>query len=229
MLGVAAIGFSVMPATTGGVHSDVPEKVFTYSINHPTHGNIGIFRNSILDDGIQVTVRNEINVLVKILLVVAHKENTESEELWKKGRLVSFSGITQENGKKTVITGEAEGAKFVVEAPDGAKVAPASVYPNNPWSKAILKASVLLGTKTGKLYNVYAEPGEARSIDVNGRTVSTEYFLVKGDARYELWFDERGVPVQFTEDAEHGVITFKLVGEAVQPASASAKPGGTSG
>lgn len=229
LFGAAAMGLVFLPAATGGVHGDVPEKVYVYSVNHPTHGDIGTYKNSILDDGTEISVRNEINVQVKVLLVVAHYEKTKSEENWKKGRLVSFSGVTQENGKKTVVTGEAEGTKFIVEAPGGSKVAPASVYPNNPWSKAILKASVLLGTKTGKLYNVHATPGEPRTVDLKGRSVETEYFRVGGDAEYELWFDDRGVAVKFTEIGEHGTITFKLVDESIRPASAQAKPAGTSG
>ena len=229
LLSVAAMGVALMPAATGGVHGDVPEKVYTYSINHPTHGDIGVYQNSILDDGAEISVRNEIQVQVKVLLIVAHDETTKSKEIWKDGRLISFSGMTQENGKETVVTGEAEGAKFVVEAPDGLKEAPASVFPNNPWSKAILNATVLLGTKSGKLYNVYAEPAELRDITVGDRSVTTEYVRVLGDAKYELWFDKRGVVVKFTEIGENGVITFNLVNETVQPASASAKSAGSSG
>ena len=222
VLALAALGCGVLPATTAGLRSDVPEKIYTYSINHPTHGKIGTYRNIIVDDGAQVSVRNEIRVEVKILLVVAHQEVSDSREIWKQGRLVSFSGVTQENGKKTEITGEAEGQKFVVETPNGHKEAPASVFPNNPWSKNILNAKVLLGTKSGKLYNVHTGPGEAREVKVGEKAVPVEYFRVDGDAKYELWFDKRGIAVKFTEIDDKGVITFNLVEETVQPANSAA-------
>lgn len=229
LLGVVAIASVLMPATTGGVRGDVPEKVFTYSINHPTHGDIGRYRNSILDDGTKIEVNNEINVQVKVLLIVAHRETSKSEEIWKDGRLISFNGETQENGKKTVVTGEAEGSKFVVEAPDGQKEAPAGVFPNNPWSKDILKASVLLGTKSGKLYNVHAAPAEKREIKLGDRSITTDYVRVDGDAQYELWFDERGIAVKFAEIDEHGKITFNLISESAQPARAAAGSVGDKG
>jgi hypothetical protein len=221
-LSLAAVGCAILPVTTAGVHGDVPEKVYTYSVNHPTHGNIGTYRNGIVDSGAQVVVRNEIRVQVKVLVVVAHEEASDSREMWRSGRLVSFSGVTQENGRKTVVTGEAEGPKFVVETPQGPKEAPASVYPSNPWSRAILKAKVLLGTKSGNLYRVHTGAGEPRSVVVGEKTIATEYFKVEGDAQYELWFDERGVAVKFTEIDKNGVITFNLVEETVQPANASA-------
>lgn len=229
ILGALAVGAMFMPASTGGVHGDVPEKVFTYTIVHPKHGDIGTFTNRILDDGKQIAVNNEIEVQVKVLLIVAHSETSKNEEIWKDGRLVSFSGVTKENGKETIVTGEADGPRFVVEAPDGQKEAPAGVFPNNPWSKAILKAKVLLGTKSGKLYNVHAATAEARDIKLGDRTVTTEYVRVGGDAQYELWFDKRGVAVKFAEIAEHGLITFRLVDESVRPASAAGEPSRTSG
>jgi hypothetical protein len=219
---LAAAGYIAVPATTAGVHSDVPEKVYTYSVNHPTHGNIGTYRNRVVDDGKQISVRNEIRVEVKVLLVTAHQEASDTREMWKQGRLVSFSAVTQENGKKTTVTGEADGSKFLVEAPDGRKEAPADVYPNNPWSTKILNAKVLLGTKSGKLYRVHASSGERRDVQIGDKTVATEYFRVDGDATYELWFDKRGVAVKFSETDHNGLITFNLIEETVQPASSAA-------
>lgn len=228
-LAAAAVGCAIMPAATGGVHGDVPKKVYTYTVHHPTHGDIGTYQNSIVDNGAEVSVRNKIRVMVKVLLVVAHRESTDSHEVWRNGRLVSFSGVSEENGKKTVVTGEAEGSKFHVETPSGPKEAPAGVYPNNPWSKSILKASVLLGTKSGKLYHVHADAGVPREIKLGDKTVKTQYFKVDGDAKYELWFDDRGVPVKFAEIGENGLISFTLASEKIEAPGTAAKTSGTSG
>lgn len=201
----------MMPGLTGGVHGDIPEKVLTYAVHHPTHGNIGTYTNIIRDTGAEVSVRNEFRVQVKVLLVVAYKEIGSSKETWKNGRLVSFESKTQENGKKIGVNGRADGEKFVIETPNGPREAPADVYPNNPWSMNILKASVLLGTKSGSLYNVSASEGVKKDLEFAGETVSTDYFLVDGDAKYELWFDKRGVPLKFTEIGDKATISFKLV------------------
>lgn len=224
VLVLAALGCVALPATTASLRSDVPEKIYTYSVNHPTHGKIGTYRNRIVDDGTQISVRNGIRVEVKVLMVVAHKESSDTRETWRDGRLVSFSGVTLENGKKTTVTGEANGSKFMVEAPDGSKAAPADVRPNNPWSRDILKAKVLLGTKSGRLYRVHTGPGEAETIQVGERTIPTEHFKVGGDATYELWFDKRGVAVKFSETDHNGLITFNLIEESTGPAGSAAAP-----
>ena len=208
---VALVGAClVMPGLTGGVHGDVPEKVLTYAVHHSTHGKIGTYTNIIRDTGAEVSVRNEFRVQVKVLLVVAHREIGSSKETWKNGRLVSFESKTQENGEKSGVNGRANGEKFVIESPNGPREAPADVSPNNPWSKNILKAKVLLGTKSGSLYNVSASDGVKKDLKFAGQTVTTDYFLVDGDAKYELWFDERGIPLKFTEIDKKSVITFKL-------------------
>lgn len=208
---VALVGAClIMPGLTGGVHGDVPEKIFTYAVHHSTHGKIGTYTNIIRDTGAEVSVRNEFRVQVKVLLVVAHKEIGSSRESWKDGRLVSFESKTQENGEKSVVNGRANGEKFVIETPNGPREAPADVFPNNPWSMNILKAKVLLGTKSGSLYNVSASDGVKKDLEFAGQTVTTDYFLVDGDAKYELWFDERGIPLKFTEIDKKSVITFKL-------------------
>lgn len=208
---LSLVGASLaMPGVIGGVQGDVPEKVLTYAVHHSTHGKIGTYTNIIRDTGAEATVRNEFRVQVKVLLVVAHKEVGSSKETWKNGRLVSFESKTQENGEKTGVQGRAAGEKFVIETADGSREAPADVFPNNPWTKDILKASVLLGTKSGILYNVSASEGVKKDLELAGKTVTTDYFLVDGDAKYELWFDERGVPLKFSEIGDKSVITFKL-------------------
>ena len=216
LLCAVAIATILVPATADSVHGDVFEKVYTYSINHRKYGHIGTYINRIIDDGGQITVNNEIDIKVKVFLAVAHSEESKSKETWKDGRLISFYDVTKENGRKTVVTGKAEGSKFIVDAPDGEKEAPAGIFPNNPWSKAILKAPLLLGTKTGKLYKVYPKPPVARDITLGDRNIATEYVRVFGDKQYQLWFDTRGVAVQFTEIGDHGVITFKLVDESTR-------------
>ena len=224
LLCAMAIATILVLATTERVCSDVLEKVYTYSINHPKYGRIGTYINRIIDDGGHVAVNNEIDIKVKVFLAIAHSEKSKSKEIWKDGRLISFYDVTKENGQKTVVTGKAEGSRFIVDAPDGEKEAPAGIFPNNPWSKAILKAPLLLGTKTGKLYKVHAKPPIARDITLGDRNIATEYVRVLGDKQYQLWFDNRGIAVQFAEIGDHGVITFKLVDESTRHVHPGAGP-----
>lgn len=181
-------GWIAMPATLGsGAWGEVPARVYTYRVIHPVYGDIGSYTNIIEDRGTEIAVRNKFRVTVKVLFAVAYEQKGDNNELWRDGRMVSFEGSMRKNGKRTVVRGYADGDKFIIEGTRGKTVAPANVFPNNPWSPKILGTNVLMGTGSGKLYRVRSSEGDERVIEINGKTVKTHYFTVEGDARYELW------------------------------------------
>jgi hypothetical protein len=217
---IVMAGWIAMPATVGtGAWGDVPAKVYTYRVIHPVYGDIGTYTNIIEDRGSEISVRNRFRVAVKVLFAVAYEQKGDNKELWRDGRIVSFEGNMQKNGKKSIVSGYAEGDKFIIDAARGRTVAPGNVYPNNPWSPKILGARVLMGTGSGKLYNVKSSEGDERVININGERLKTRYFKVDGDARYELWFDESGVPVKFTDIGDDATITYRLSARTSMPVS----------
>lgn len=216
---LAIAGWIAMPATLGvGAWGDVPAQVYKYRVIHPVYGDIGSYTNIIEDRGAEIVVRNKFRVTVKILFAVAFEQKGDNNELWRNGRMVSFEGKMRKNGKKTAVRGYAKGDKFIIESKRGTVVAPSNVFPNNPWSPKILHTDVLMGTGDGKLFRVKSSEGGERAIEVNGKTVKTRYFKVEGDARFELWFNEDGVPVKFSEiDEDDSAITYRLVRRSSKP------------
>jgi len=211
-------GWIAMPAALGtGAWGDAPAKVFAYRVIHPVYGDIGSYTNIIEDRGAEISVRNKFRVTVKVLFAVAYDQKGENTELWRNGRIVAFEGNMRKNGKKSVVRGRAEGDSFVIEGTRGRTVAPGTVFPNNPWSPKILETDVLMGTGSGKLYKVWSSPGDERVVEIDGKALKTRYFKVDGDARYELWFDESGVPVKFTDIGEDTTITYQLAERSMKP------------
>lgn len=211
-------GWLVMPATLGGgALGDIPAKVYEYRVIHPVYGDIGSYTNVIEDRGAEISVRNKVRVTVKVLFAVAYDQKGENSELWRNGRIVSFDGHMRKNGKKSSIRGYADGEKFIIEGKRGTVEAPANVFPNNPWSTSILAADTLMGTSSGTLYRVRSTKGTERVIQIDGKPLKTQYFKVEGDARYEIWFDEAGVPVQFADIGKDTTITYQLARRSVMP------------
>ncbi len=209
--------FSMPGVAAAGAPEDGASKVYKYKIHHPVYGVIGTYTNTIQKIGTDVSVRNEVRATVKVLQIIVHDHKSQSVELWRDGRIVSFDGNTKENGKVSKIQGRAEGDKFIVVGPQGKTEAPLSVSPNNPWSPGILNAKVLMSTKSGKLYRVHSTAGEEKVIMLGAKSLKTKYFKVDGDARYDLWFDGAGVPVKFRDLNEDEEITFQIVPTADIP------------
>src|SRR5271154_1808936 len=88
--------------------------VYEYQIRHPTYGNIGTYVNIIDRTGDSIRVTTSVHVKVRILGMVAYREDAERTEQWQGGRLVSFHGVTTKNGKHYEVSGEARDQTFVV-------------------------------------------------------------------------------------------------------------------
>lgn len=212
-------GWAVAPGSLGGgAFGDIPAKVYDYRVVHPVYGDIGSYTNIIEDRGDEISVRNKFRVQVKVLFAVAYEQKGENSELWRAGRIVSFEGKTRKNGKKSAVRGYADGESFIIDGKRGRVVAPANVFPNNPWSTNILTTDTLMGTSSGTLYRVKSTEGAERVIQVDGKPVKTRYFKVDGDAQYEIWFDESGVPVKFTDIGKDTTITYRLARRSVKVA-----------
>lgn len=215
---LAIVGWIAAPASLGvGAWGDVPARVYTYRVIHPIYGDIGSYTNTIEDRGAEIAVRNKYRVTVNVLFAVAYEQKGENNELWRDGRIVSFDGHMRKNGKDTAVRGYADGENFIIQGTRGKIVAPGNVFPNNPWSPRILGTNVLMGTGSGTLYRVRSSEGDQRVIEIGGQTVKTRYFKVDGDARYELWFDDGGVPVKFTDIGDDTTITYRLERKSSKP------------
>src|SRR6185312_9926525 len=105
--------------------------------------------NVVKDIGDHVQIDTELHVAVKLLGVVVHREDAARTETWQGGRLVRFDGVTETNGTKLAIHGEARGDQFVVTTPSGTITAPATVHPSNPWAAKVLDTDMMMSVKSG--------------------------------------------------------------------------------
>ncbi|MCZ6847496.1 MAG: DUF6134 family protein [Alphaproteobacteria bacterium] len=202
---LAAVAFAIAPARAGA-----PPGTYEYAVHHSTYGDIGTFTNTVTHKGDEVIVNTRVRIAVKILFIVAHREEADRKEVWRNGQLVSYDSLTQENGKRLAVKGRANGSKFIIEGLDGRIEAPAAVHPPNPWSITITEKTLLLATASGKLLKVKATPVGEETIELPDRKVKARRFKVTGDMDLDLWYDENDVMVRFTYAADGENVMFTL-------------------
>src|SRR5258706_2728335 len=189
-----------------------PERM-VYRVQHSRYGNIGTYSNAVEKAGNMTTVTTEAHIAVSVLGVVLYRQEIARPERWNADRLVAFHGLTTVNGKSYELTGNADGDRFVLMSPDGPIVAPANVRIANPWSAEVLRGDTLLTPDRGRIENVRVKTTEETSLAINGRATRTKHYEINrldGTKRYEVWLDDRGVPVQFTTNNPNGMVTFTL-------------------
>ena len=185
----------------------------TYRVSHSKYGDVGTYSNTIEKSADGASVRTEGSVSVSILGISAYRQSFDRTEHWQGSRLVSFPGITTENGKRTEVNGAADGDHFALATPSGTVTAPGNVRPANPWSEDVLRSETILKPESGKVEKVAASGGELVPIAANGQTVQARHYQIKtleGLKRYDVWFDGQGIPIRFADVSPSETITFNL-------------------
>lgn len=208
-LAVAIIGGGAAFTPAGRAAADSAAQ-FTYRVNHSVFGDIGTYSNTIEPSRDGTTVQTRAHFEVKMLGMKMYREDAERTERWQGNRLASFRGITDKGQGPVEVKGEARGNSFVITSPQGTITAPWSVHPANPWSSNFMQSNTMMRPDTGKLEQVRVGPGQETSVKIDGASIPVVKYEVDGSARYVVWLDNRGIPVQFVVDDDTGKVTFTL-------------------
>jgi len=231
--GIAAMGLlaAASSAAEAGPAPSAP-LTFVYEVEHPTYGNVGIYKNTIVQDGDSVDVQTELHVAVKMLGVPLFRQDADRLEHWEKGRLVAFHSGTNDNGKEIDVNGKAQGDAFVIQSPLGTFTAPARVHPSNPWGMQCLDTDVMMGTKTGKVNNVVVIDTGETNVTFDGHAMKLHQYFIDSDKHQVVWVNEDGIvtafqtveagtPITFVLKQDHGGVA---AGSTVRSANADDQP-----
>lgn len=185
-----------------------------YQIHDSLYGAIGIYSNTVEKSGDATTVTTEAHIKVSLLGVALYSQDVSRTERWVSGRMVSFHGVTTENGKPTEVNGWAEADHFIVTSPTGKVTAPGTVRSANPWFVATPGGDTLLMPDTGLIAKMHASGGEETAITIDGTSRQVRQYHIEtagAKERYEVWMDGNGTPLMFNIKDRDGTDTFTIV------------------
>ena len=182
-----------------------------YKTSHSIYGDIDTYTNFIETDGDTTTVTTTLDIKVSILGVVAYRRNARRVETWMEDRLVEFHGTSRLNGTTIVLSGAAQGDKFVLTLPNGTVSAPASIRIANPWTTKNLNGDTIFSPDDGAIRKArLTDMGETSAQNI--RVHEYDIALVGTAKHYQVWFDAAGTPVMFRVFDFDGICTFTLNG-----------------
>lgn len=188
-----------------------PAGTVDYEIHHSKYNKIGTHSLTFLRSGKDMTVDVSVKIKVKLLFITVHSLVSDRKETWRGGRLVGYTAHTRENKDLIDVSARADGTKFVVEGPDGKAEADGPVFPTNPWNPDIVKAGLMMDTKTGKLLKVSVVAAGEEAVEVAGKAVQTRKYVVSGDLARDLWFDTDGNLIRFRFVRDGATLTFSRI------------------
>lgn len=201
---------AVLALGAGAWAAEMPRGTVVYKIHHEKYGDIGTHTLTFAESGGDLTVDVENRMKVKLLFVTVFRYEAERRELWRGGRMVGYRSQTHDDGTDISAMAELKGDQLVIEGPDGRATAPLGVFPTNPWNRGIVAQSLLMDTKTGALLKVeIAEAGED-TLEIRGKSVKAEKYVISGELERELWYGEDGTWLQMRFDSDGSAVTFTL-------------------
>jgi hypothetical protein len=198
-------------------------RTFRYAVTHSRYGPIGAYVHTIDEAGGVTRAQSHLDVVVKILGIVVHRESADQTEVWRGGRLASLDSTTLVNGQPQVVHGVAAQNRFLVTTATGTAAAPADVTPSDPWAFSRMGPGVVVSLKSGRIDQVVVSGGEPEAVLVQGRSTPTRHFHVSTTVqpnKWEVWLDAQGVPVKFRSFERGDSVDFTLAAPVLKSALA---------
>lgn len=206
--------FARLGLLIAAVPAGAQEAVYSFSVVHSIYGPIGIFTESIARSEGTTRIESHVRIAVKVLGIVAHRQESDRIEIFHDDRLVSLQSSTTTNGTRLDVRGEKQGDHFVVTSAAGVTEAPANVAPSDPWVLKDLGSGTLISIETGRIIPTRVTGGEQVTVSIQGSPIVTRHFIARGEGpqemQQEIWLNDRDVPVMFRIVEKGNSIDFTL-------------------
>jgi hypothetical protein len=213
----AAMGLSIIAGATPALAG---QQVYIYSVVHPIYGKIGTLTDKVDRSPEGTRIDSSLRIVVTVLGIVVYRQETDTTEIMRGNRLVSLQSVTESDGRRLEVHGEAQGDRFVVNAPAGSFTGPATTAPSDPWVLGRTGDEAMVFTDTGRIIDVDISGGDYETVSVNGVSLSARHFVMMGDRRLEVRLGNRGIPVMFRGVEKDTSIDFLLQNAAPAPPGA---------
>jgi hypothetical protein len=200
----------VLSITASAAPALADQEVYTYSIIHPTYGDIGTLTDTISRGPETTRIDSRLRIAVKLLGIVVSRQDSDTTEIMQGDRMVSLESVTEKDGRHLEVHGKAQGDQFVVKTMSGSFVGPATILPSDPWMLKRTGEATVIFTDTGRITVMRISGGDVATVSLNGASVSAKHFTVTGDKHQEVWLDSREVPVMFRTVEDGTAIDFVL-------------------
>jgi hypothetical protein len=156
-------------------------------------------------------LKSEATFNVKFLSINVFKYHHQSDEIWSSNCLKQFEAKTQENSKKTLVSGIKDQNVFKVIAQKPLEISQSCVMTFAYWNPKILQQQKLLNPQTGEyLASNIAFLGK-ENIVVKGQSKSAEHYKIDTQKfKIDIWYSLEGEWLALQSLTSDGRIDYAL-------------------
>jgi hypothetical protein len=147
----------------------------------------------------RVTLRRAVNgmeaeatsrIVVRLLGIPVYRFDYRSTSQWTGGRMTALDSRTDDDGTVTTVSARAEGQTLLITGPDGPTKAPLGLFPTDHWNSAVIGATEVLNTITGKINRVTMTAQGRDSVPTGGPSRPSTRYAYDGEMRATVWYDD---------------------------------------
>jgi Family of unknown function (DUF6134) len=208
VLSLVAFLLGLLVASAPSLACVPPTEQAVYRVDHETFGNIGRQVLTFSCSGDRLVVDTTVDVAVRMLLFTPYRQEAHYREVWEGDRLVSFESHTDDNGRILEVSARAVGERIVIDGPNGHSEAPLMAVPDHPWNHDVVGRTLLFDPVDGTVRRVEVADAGKAPLEVDGRQIMARKYLVSGDLKLELWYDENGAWLKWRMHHGQGAVTM---------------------
>ena len=184
-----------------------PESPATYVIHHETYGDIGTHVLNFSCDGNDLIVETDVDVKVKVLFVTAYQRKAHYREVWRGDRLIAYDARTDDGGDVYVTKAHIDGDHMIVDGVEKGVAVPLDTVSSHPWNIDVVKRPLIFGQRDGRIHEVDVEVAGPAHVDIHGKKVEAEKYVVTGGMERELFYAADGTWLQWRLERDGKMIT----------------------
>jgi hypothetical protein len=195
--GVAAVAGLVLVMTSLPARAcDHPPGQDVYKLDHEVFGEIGRHVVTFSCQGDDLVVETEIEGKATLLKVPVYTLEASYREVWRGDRLISFDSSMNDNGEKFEVNARAKGDHTVIDRRRGTIEVPATIVSDHPWNHRVIDRTLVFDSRRGKLRHVQVEAAGKETLEIGGRKVVAQKYILSGDLERVVWYGDDGTWLQ---------------------------------
>jgi Family of unknown function (DUF6134) len=196
-LGAALVAGLVCALITAPARAcDHPSGQNVYKLDHEVFGEIGRHVVTFSCQGDDLVVETVIEGKATLFDMPVYTLDASYREIWRGDRLISFDSKINDNGEKFEVRARAEGDRTVIERRRGSIEAPATIVSDHPWNHDVIDRTMVFDSRRGKLRHVQVESAGKETLELGGRKVAAQRYIISGDLERVVWYGEDGTWLQ---------------------------------
>ena len=165
-------------------------------------------RRSATETLVEISTRVE----VKIAFFTAYRFLHREDEHWVKGRLLSLTSVTDDNGTPHKVNASANADGVTIEADGKVNHIEGNIVPASFWNASIVHQKVALNTQNGSLMPVSVDDAGMEQLTIQGTPRVAHHYLIRTTYAQDVWYDDAGriLKAQF-RGSDGSTIWYRLI------------------